>query len=45
MSWRTGSRLFIEMWPAIQRNIPDRQERIEFTARLLRVFADEDMDT
>jgi hypothetical protein len=45
MSWRTGSKLFIEMWPLIQANITDKDERIEFTGELLRVFARQDMDT
>src|SRR5689334_3574176 len=44
MSWRTGSKLFIEMWPLIQANIKDRQERIDFTAELLKLFVKEDMD-
>jgi hypothetical protein len=44
MSWLTGSRLFIEIWPLIRSNIRDPEERIEFTARLLRLFCDEDMD-
>ena len=44
MSWRSGSKLFIEMWPAIQRDIPDRDFRIDFTARLLKLFIQEDMD-
>ena len=45
MSWRTGSKLFIEMWPLIQANIPDKQERIEFTGELLQLFAKWDVDT
>lgn len=45
MSWRTGSKLFIEMWPLIQANITDKEERIEFTGELLQVFARQDMDT
>jgi len=45
MSWRTGSKLFIEMWPLIQANITDREERVEFTGELLQVFARQDMDT
>jgi hypothetical protein len=45
MSWRTGSKLFIEIWPAIKANIVDREERIEFTSKLLRLFVDDDMDT
>ena len=44
MSWRSGSKLFIEIWPAVQANIPDRQLRIEFTAELLRLFVENDMD-
>ncbi len=45
MSWRTGSKLFIEIWPCIQANIPDRKQRIEFTGELLQVFIKSDMDT
>ena len=45
MSWRTGSKLFIEMWPLIQANITEREERIEFTGELLQLFARQDMDT
>jgi hypothetical protein len=33
------------MWPLIQANIPDREHRIDFTARLLKLFEDDDMDT
>jgi hypothetical protein len=44
MSWRTGSTLFLEIWPHVQTNIPDREERIDFTAKLLQLFVDEDMD-
>lgn len=45
MSWRTGSKLFLEIWPAIKANITDQEERIEFTAALIHVFVQEDMDT
>jgi len=45
MSWRTGSKLFLQIWPAIKANITNREERIEFTAALIRVFVEEDMDT
>lgn len=44
MSWRSGSNLFIEMWPLIQKHIPEREYRIEFTANLLKVFTRDDMD-
>ncbi len=44
MSWRTGSKLFIEIWPLIQANISDRQQRVEFTGELLKVFVRGDMD-
>lgn len=45
MSWRRGSQLFCEMWPLIQAHIPDREHRVEFTAHLLKLFEDNDMDT
>jgi hypothetical protein len=32
------------MWPLIEANVPDREPRIEFTARLLRLFVEGDMD-
>ena len=44
MSWRSGSKLFIEIWPAVRSNIPDRELRIEFTADLLELFVRNDMD-
>jgi len=44
MSWRTGSTLFIELWPLLQKHIPESEERIEFTARLLDAFVHFDMD-
>ena len=44
MSWRTGSKLFVEMWPLIQASIVDRSHRIDFTARLLQILVDDDMD-
>ncbi len=44
MSWRTGSKLFLEIWPLIQQRIPERDIRIEFTARLLDTFVHDDMD-
>ncbi len=45
MSWRSGSSLFIEIWPSIQKHIRDRDVRIEFTAGLLKLFVRGDMDT
>ena len=44
MSWRTGSKLFAEMWPLIQSHITNREHRIEFTARLLKQMVRDDMD-
>ena len=44
MSWRSGSKLFAEMWPLIQQNIPDREHRIEFTGFLLERMVGDDMD-
>ena len=45
MSWRTGSTIFLEMWPILQARIEDKEERIEFTAELLKLFSEWDMDT
>ena len=45
MSWRTGSTIFLEMWPILQARIEDTEERIEFTAELLKLFSEWDMDT
>ena len=45
MSWRTGSKLFLEMWPLIQANIQDREHRVEFTGKLLSLFVNDDMDS
>ena len=45
MSWRAGSTLFLEIWPAIKKNIPNREERVEFTSKLLALFVEDDMDT
>jgi hypothetical protein len=44
MSWRSDSKLFICIWPAIRSNITDRVWRIEFTAELLKLFVASDMD-
>ena len=44
MSWRAGSKLFTEMWPLIQANIPDREHRIDFTGYLLDRMIQDDMD-
>jgi hypothetical protein len=44
MSWRAGSKLLVDMWPLIQTHIPDRGHRIDFTARLLQLLIDDDMD-
>jgi len=44
MSWRAGSKLFSEMWPLLLTHIPDRSHRIDFTARLLQLLIDDDMD-
>lgn len=45
MSWRTGSSIFTDIWPIIQYRIKDRDQRIEFTAQLIQLFARNDMDT
>ena len=45
MSWRSGSSMFLEFWPLIQRHLPERDDRIEFTADLLQLLVKNDMDT
>lgn len=37
--------MFVDMWPAIQKRIPEREIRVEFTAELLKLFARWDMMT
>lgn len=44
MSWRSGSSMFLEFWPLLQKHIPDQAHRIEFTANLLNLFVRDDMD-
>jgi hypothetical protein len=44
MSWRAGSKLFVEIWPQIEANIHDREHRIDFTSKLLTLMVQEDMD-
>ncbi len=44
MSWRTGSTIFLEIWPILQKHIEEDDERIEFTAGLLKLFVEGDMD-
>jgi hypothetical protein len=45
MSWRTGSKLFVEhFWPAIEMLVPDREFRVDFTAQLLKLLVKNDMD-
>ena len=36
--------MFIEFWPLIKKYMPDREHRIEFTAELLQLLVDSDMD-
>ena len=44
MSWRAGAKLFREMWPLIQRNIPEDDFRAEFIRDLIDFFQGCDMD-
>ena len=44
MAWTAGSKLFAEMWPLLQTHIPVRAHRIDFTARLLQLLIDDQMD-
>ena len=44
MSWGSGSSMFIDFWPLIQKHMPEQEDRIDFTAELLKLFVKEDMD-
>jgi hypothetical protein len=44
MSWPAGKQLFVETWPLILANIPDRAHRIDFTSRYLQLLVDDHMD-
>jgi|GEM_PF-2144110 len=44
MSWRSGARLFLEMWPLLKKHIPERKERDLFATDLLELFASWDID-
>jgi hypothetical protein len=44
MSWRAGARRFREIWPLIQRRVPEHEFRAEFVRDLLDFFRQCDMD-
>ena len=44
MSWRAGAHLFRDMWPLIQKHVPDREWRGEFIRDLIDYFQQCDMD-
>ncbi len=46
MSWRTGAKMFREMWPIMEKHLAndDEQWRVEFLAAVLTVFLDCDVD-
>jgi hypothetical protein len=44
MSWRAGAKLFCEMWPLIQRHVPEDDFRAEFVRDLIDLFQNCDMD-
>ncbi len=44
MSWRSGAMLFREMWPLIQRHIPEDDFRAEFVRDLIDFLSNCDMD-
>ena len=44
MSWSAGAKLFREMWPLIQANMPETDFREAFVKDLLAFFMDCDMD-
>lgn len=44
MSWRAGTKLFREIFPLIQKHMPDDDFRAEFVRDLIDFFQDRDMD-
>ena len=44
MSWRSGAKLFREMWPLIQRHVSEDEFRVEFVRDLIEFFRACDMD-
>jgi hypothetical protein len=44
MSWRGGTRLFLDIWPLIQRHVPEEDFRAEFARDLIDFFQRCDMD-
>ena len=44
MSWRTGGRIFIRIWPIIKEEIDDKEERKQFVKNLLDLFIMYDVD-
>lgn len=45
MSWRAGLEMFTEMLPVVDRYEPDEALRLDFKARLLGLFLDNDVDS
>lgn len=44
MSWRSGSSLFIKLWPIIVSEIDDVEMRKEFGKELMHIFLNNDVD-
>ncbi len=44
MSWRTGSTIFLKIWPIVKAEIEEKKERGEFGSALLSLFIKHDMD-
>ncbi|UXY16364.1 hypothetical protein N8I74_04915 [Chitiniphilus purpureus] len=44
MSWRTGSTVFVEIWPVLEAHITDEEERDDIAVELINVFERRDMD-
>jgi hypothetical protein len=44
MSWRSGSSLFMELWPIVAKHINDAEMRKEFGKELMQLFLERDVD-
>jgi hypothetical protein len=44
VSWKTGERIFIEIWPILENHIQDKNELSRFTTEMIELFIKNDID-